>query len=68
MLPLAIVIFILRILFRMADCLTAKLLLALASTEIFCSERQETHDRILPSDGSGSLQTASSLPFILKCL
>jgi hypothetical protein len=37
--------------------LTAELLLALASTVILGSESHETHDRILLSDGRGSLQT-----------
>jgi hypothetical protein len=34
--------------------LTAKLLLALASTEILDSESYGTHDHVLPSDFSGS--------------
>jgi hypothetical protein len=38
------------------DWLTAKLLLALASTIIFGSESHETHDHILLSGGSASLQ------------
>jgi hypothetical protein len=37
--------------------MTAKLLLALASTVILGSESHETHDHTLLSDGSGSLQT-----------
>jgi hypothetical protein len=37
--------------------LTAKLLLALVGTVILGSEYQKTHDHILLSDGSGSLQT-----------
>jgi hypothetical protein len=39
--------------------LTAKLLLALASTVILGSESHGTHDYILLSDGSGSLQNNS---------
>jgi hypothetical protein len=39
--------------------LTAKLLLALASTAIIGFESHGTHDHILLSDGSGSLQTTS---------
>jgi hypothetical protein len=38
---------------------TAKLLLALASTVIFCSVSHWTYDRILFYDGSGSLQTST---------
>jgi hypothetical protein len=41
--------------------LTAKLLLALASTVILGSESHRTHGHILLSDGSGSLQTLSNL-------
>jgi uncharacterized membrane protein YkvI len=41
--------------------LTAKLLLALASTVILGSESHGTHDLILLSDGSGSLQTTDLL-------
>jgi hypothetical protein len=38
------------------DWLTAKLLLTLGCTVILGSESHETHDRILPSHGSGNLQ------------
>jgi hypothetical protein len=38
------------------DWLTAKLLLALASTAIMGSESHGAHDHILLSDGSGSLR------------
>jgi hypothetical protein len=43
------------------DCLTVKLLLALASTVILGSESHETHDHILLSDGSGGLQAILSI-------
>jgi hypothetical protein len=41
----------------LTDWLTAKLLLAVASTVILGSESHRTHDHILLSGGSGSLQT-----------
>jgi hypothetical protein len=44
-----------------AERLTAKLLLALASTVILGSESHRTHDHILLSDGSGSLQSLATL-------
>jgi hypothetical protein len=40
----------------LAYCLTAKLLLALASIMILGSESRGIHDHILLSDGSGNLQ------------
>jgi hypothetical protein len=45
----------------LTDCLTAKLLLALASTVILGSESHGTHYHILLSDGSGSIQTSPRL-------
>jgi hypothetical protein len=39
------------------DCLTAKLLLVLASSVVLDSESHGTHDHILLSDDSRSLQT-----------
>jgi hypothetical protein len=42
-------------------CLPAKFLLTFASTVIFGSEYHETHDHILLSDGSRSLQDAYSV-------
>jgi hypothetical protein len=41
-----------------SDWLTDTLLLALASTEILGSVSHETHDHILLTDGSGSIQTS----------
>jgi hypothetical protein len=43
------------------DWLNAKFLLALANTVILGSESRGTHDNILPSDGSGSLQSRSTV-------
>jgi hypothetical protein len=51
--------------YALTDCLTAKLLLALASTVILGSESHRTHDRILLSDGSGSLQTLLLIGYAL---
>jgi hypothetical protein len=45
----------------LTGCLTAKLLLVLASRVILGSESRETHDHILLSDYSGSLQTSPRL-------
>jgi hypothetical protein len=45
------------------DWLTAKLLLALASTVIFDSESHGTVDRILLSEGSGSFKTNDSVHY-----
>jgi hypothetical protein len=42
-----------------ADSLTAKLLLALSNKVVLGSESHGTHDHILLSDGSGSLQTTN---------
>jgi hypothetical protein len=44
--------------------LTSKLLLALISTVILVSEFHGTHDRILLSDGSGSLRTHLNAPWL----
>jgi hypothetical protein len=51
---------------RLTHWLTAKLLLALASTVTLGSESHGTHDHVLLSDGSGSLQT--TLPLTDKLL